>query len=70
MKVAKRIALVLVGLSVWAIVLIYLALEGWWIQPVAEDGDASAFFEWASNELASKNKGASAMVPDRRRGGG
>lgn len=57
----KYFALFVVLGLLWSGASFYLGLYGWWMQHVAAPGDASAFFQWAANEIETENKGSAAF---------
>lgn len=62
MRAVKLSLIVVAAIAAWALTALFLAFYGWWMQPVAEQNNTSAFFAWAVNEIATKNKGNSALV--------
>ena len=38
------------------------AFYGWWMEDVAERGNYEEFFDWAVNEIDTKNNGTAALM--------
>lgn len=62
MTIVKRTAALLALVALWAALCGYLALEGFWLKPVATAGDHAGFARWASAKLQAENAGSSALV--------
>lgn len=62
MAYLKLVAAVLLALLVWAALLVVGALLGWWRQPIATPGDATAFMAAAVERLEADNHGDAALL--------
>jgi len=58
----KSIAVALTALLLWVTIVVSGALFGWWRQPIAPRGDASAFMRAARGLVAQGNRGSTALV--------
>jgi len=52
----------LLAALLWGIPVIYLALEGVWLNSVVKEQDTASFYDWAVSEISLKNPGNSALV--------
>ena len=62
MKYAKRFAVGLLAISAWSALAVYLALDGVWLSPVAEEDNTASFYDWAVEEIRQNNKGNAALA--------
>ena len=62
MRAVRYLLSFLATAAVWAILALYAGVYGWWLTPIAEEGDHSAFFRAAVDRLQRENHGVSALV--------
>ncbi len=62
MRILKYTALFLGLAGVWSVAALLLAFEGWWMKPVAAEGDVAAFRAWMVNELEQDHRGSAAFI--------
>jgi CubicO group peptidase (beta-lactamase class C family) len=58
----KRLAVLLMLMTLWTCIAAYGAISGWWLQPVAPKGDTEAFWNAALSMSATQSPGNMAMV--------
>jgi CubicO group peptidase (beta-lactamase class C family) len=55
--------LLISALATWSVFVFFTAFSGWWLSPMVNPDDSSAFFEWATTTLELENAaGNSALV--------
>ena len=50
------------AIAVWSVFALGAAFYGWWMEDAAESGNYEKFFNWAANEIDTKNNGTAALV--------
>lgn len=58
----RRVLVAAVAIAVWTGVAGVGAIQGWWLRPIAPEGDASAFMQAATTMAAAESKGNIALV--------
>ncbi|MFK8021122.1 MAG: serine hydrolase domain-containing protein [Pseudomonadales bacterium] len=62
MRTFKIFMASMTAIVAWTIVAAGLAISGWWINSTAERGNSDEFFDWAVNEINTKNNGVTALM--------
>lgn len=53
---------VLVAVGAWCALAVFLGLYGWWMTPIAKEGDHAAFFAEATQRINESNPGNTAFI--------
>ena len=62
MRNVKIAVVCLIAVTAWSLLVAYAAFYGWWMSPVAAQGNTDEFYAWAVREIESSNQGNSALI--------